>query len=506
MADACPKGGDHVWISDEKHGNQFFCRKCGQTKSKDGEEKKRHIPFSLWVFIGFLIEFGIFLVVYFATPVPNVINAGWQSLANIIPASLLSILENPYIIAGTIVLLSGIVIFNALIVYHLDFGRLNGELQKLFFVVDFVFVAIYLIWLGIESSSALDPYICSYAVGSGVTFAQFFPGLSQRCAQYQQSQLPSYTKTGTHTPLSIAFGIQQSDGTFFVQGIYQNNYFSLPVNLKDADTTQSLNGIAAIGYDKNDTCTPGDDCLELLSNTCSQGNPCKLGIGQSLGIVMKTQQVIQDKVYSTPTFPILFEYPQTAYGESDLAVVRSFNDVQISETLQPQSSTGPLDVIIFFAPSMYIEGTSSSGAAIPVPINPTSSTDVTMYVAVSNFGIGYGQLQNITIQRVGSYSEIDKVQCSAPTTQSQTFSEGQAVNLNGMIVPRQGNVQFSCDIKMNDDIAKALLNNNQAPSQNIPFIANVNYNYYETYTYTPNYPSYVQPGTSITQTSPSPTQ
>jgi len=467
-----------------------------QEETSDDKKKERKLNVPPWgKSLGFLLIGAVFFIIlFYVSPLSQAVLffLGFfkQYLLAVLSPSTVDWLINYFIwwcIAFAITLAALITLMS-----NPDFPYFFNILGKYLIVIDVLFFFLLILWWSALNFGVLDSVLCTAQYG--IPFQQISPELGQRCATYQQSQLPAYAKKGTHTPLSVSFGITQPDGSVYIPAIYRNDYYSLPLTLKNADTTEDLSGIAGIGWDKNDTCTPGDDCIQLLTNVCSQSNPCTVPSGKSLPIVMKTDEVIHDKTYSYPDFLTLFEYQKNAYGASELKVVRSLNDIQSTPTTEPQSNTGPLDVVIYFAPGLYIEGSATGASAQPQgsspflaapikPANPSSTTDVTMYVAVANFGIGYGRLQNITIQRVGDYSLLDKLQCAVPLSQGQTFSEGQTENLNAMIVPKLGNVQFTCDIKINDDIAKSLLNNNHSPSQSIPFTASVNYNYYETYTY-----------------------
>jgi len=477
------------------------------------EKKKKKINTPPWgKSLGFLlVGTVIFVVLFYISPLNQAVLflMGFfkQYLLAVLSESTVDWLINYFVwwcIAFAITLATLMTLFS-----NPDFSYFFNILGKFLIMFDILFFFLLLLWWSALNFGILDSVLCTAQYG--IPFQQISPELGQRCAAYQESLLPAYKKTGTHTPLSISFGVTQPSGSVYIPTIYRNDYYTLPLTLKNIDTAEDLRGIATTGWVKNDTCTPADDCIQLLTDVCSQDNRCTVESGKSLLIAMRTDDVIHDKVYSYPDFLILFEYPKNAYGKADLRVVRSFDDLQTSQATEPESNTGPMDVVIYFAPGMYIEGTistkptqapgSSPFLAAPIKPNLPSTTDVTMYVAVANFGIGYGRLQNITIQRIGEYTQLDKLQCAS---RGKTFSEGETANLDSMIVPKLGNVQFTCTIKINDDVAKSLLNDNKSPSQSIPFTASVNYNYYETYTYSAEHP--VQRGeTPISQTSSSQT-
>lgn len=524
----CPQCGRNDW---DDRGSYYLCKNCNYVIRKKEEhavpddqtndnEKKVKIP-GWGKSLGLLaVGLIIFLVLFFLSPLPKAISL----ILNLWRTTLLASLPDnvaSFIIDYFIYWLIGVIIALAVIFTLLtkpSFSVLFAYLGTNFIVIDIIFIFSLVLWYALINYAILDPYICT--TQNTVFVSQISQDLAQRCVQYQQSQLPNYKKVGTTAPLVVSFGVDRN-GQTFVPTIYQNQIYSLPVNLKNVDDKEDLIGIVVKGYVKNDTCIPGYDCLDMSpTDFCTQDNPCTIASGKSLSIVLRTVDIIHEKVNSYPDFVVEINYPKVAYGEAEFTVIRSWNDFNSANTPEPQSKTGPLDTVIYFSPSYYISTSGKCCNAKGVPCGSCSQSNcnpsncntnavgttgqIIMYVAVVNNGKGVGKIGNIQVSRIGDFSSLGKVQCTVPWD-GKTFSEGDTYDLQSATIPKKGNIQFPCQLNMDDSIASALLNNYQDSSKGIPFAATANYNYYEMATYSAETPvlSSGIPGTSSASSSSS---
>lgn len=481
--DACPKGGNHAWRL-VRSGKQYECAKCHQFKAASTaptadfhkgvedekkpeleDEKKTKIPFKPVNAIVFLIEIAIFLILYFYTPIVNIVNVGLANFVKMLPENFISLVENQYFILGIVAAIVGIIIL-----YDIrNIGALFQHLRQSFLVFDIVFIIAYIFWLAVLNSGAFNEQLCTIA--NTATLSQFSVELAQRCASYQQTQLPEYQKEGTSHPLEITVGYDVN-GEPFVPTLYQGQIYTVPINL--SVDSEVLTGVIIKGYIKNDTCYPGTDCVNLKSTgTCSEENPCTIPAGKSLLASLRSDQGVIGKVNTFVDLQIEVSYVDVLYGKGQFYIVNSLNDLQSLVTTKPITKTGPLDGIIYFVPNFFIASEDSTQAAI-------------MYVAVANTGRGVGKIGNILVDKVGSFPSLGKAQCQIPWN-NETLSEGSTYDMKNIVIPKGGNIQIACDINIDKSGAGAIVNSKD-PFKGIPFAVSGGYQYFETIIFTPPKP------------------
>lgn len=526
MADECPNGGKHLWVKDKENGKwngKWKCRQCGQYQKEEKEEKQITIP-SWGKSIALPVIGGIiFFVLYTFSPLPQIISLAvdlWTKYAiAFLPEGWVLFVAQFFIwwLLGVIVTMA--VIF--MLLTKPDPRILASYLGTNLIVADVIFFFSLVFWYAIITFPVFYPYIC---ISSNLfTLSQISPTLAQNCVQYQSSQVPDHTKQGTATPLTISFGYTlQQTGQNLLPTLYQGYALNLPVNLVNNDKTQDLTGVVVKGYIDNGTCSPGFDCVDMIAvGSCTTDNPCTILAGKFLQITLQSSDVVADRIGTWDKVEVQVSYQGIGFGKANLYVARSLQDVGTLSVAEPESGTGPLDVVIYFAPSFYVPTQTSStvqnqgcaaqggtcrasclisqkdiGALDCVKQTQVSSGTLTccktqlanevMYVAVANAGDGIGKLGGISINRIGTYEALDKVQCPIPWKTTETITEGTPFDLQSIAIPKGSNIQFPCTVDINNNNAKILLNNFQETSQSIPFTATVSYNYFESAEYVPD--------------------
>jgi len=479
MADTCPKGGNRSWRLTE-NGNSYVCTRCGQLRpastaptadfhkgveeSNNPNESKIRIPFSAATLIALIIELLVLAALIIWTPLEKVIELVTQQILNQWAPNLVGALTLIfwYFVLGIIaivILVKG---------WHRDLGGIVKSLQLTFLIVDILMVIGLATWYTLQNFGVFDSYLCLDA--NLITLSKISPDLAQRCVNYQKSLLPQCDKQGVSEPLDIAFEFN-SPPYPVVQpsNIIRGQVYDLPVTLKNLDTQNYIGGVVVKGYVNNGTCFPGSDCVNMKSITlCSEDNPCTIPAGQTFPISLRSDAPIMDKVGTFEVFDIQVSYPGMAYGSANFRVLRSIRDLSTVKAANPQCSSGPMDVVIYWLGNYYLASSAQQNEV--------------MYVALANNGKGLGKVDNITLNRVGDFA-LDKAQCQIPWKKDETFSEGSTYDLQGVNVPKTGNIQFSCTINIDSNTASQLLDNLQDSSKTIPFTANAYYNYIETRTY-----------------------
>lgn len=340
---------------------------------------------------------------------------------------------------------------------------INLGIVDLFFVFALIFYSVVL------SYSFIDPYICT--VSNFITLSQLDPNLEQRCVDYQKAQIPASKKEGTSTPLDVSFGYSSQGEQPYIPNVYTGMSYSLPITIKNVDK-EVVTGIVVKGYIKNDTCIVGVDCIELKAQSvCSTDNPCDIPAEQSLQITLQSDSQVVDKANTFVDFYVQVIYPEMGYGTGNLYIVRSLQDLQTLTRSQPQTKTGPLDVVIYFAPDFFLG----------LGYRKVNSGTETMFVAIANNGKGVGKLSNVLIYKIGTYENLQNVQCPIPWQKGQTIVENTQFDLQDIAIPKTANIQFTCTINIDSSFVYSLLNNLQSPYSTVVYASTVNYNYFETY-------------------------
>jgi hypothetical protein len=449
------------------------CEKCGKgTNPGPQEPQKKQIEIPSWgkSLTLFAVGVGLFAILFLFSPLPKAISfilSVWlRNILATFPENIVSFISDFFIwwVVGIIVFFAVLHVF----LQKPNLSLLFSYLGTNFLVIDGIFIFALIFWYAVINFAVLDPYLCT--AQNTVTLSQFSTEFAQRCAAYQQSLLPAFDKQGTAQPLEITFGYYIDPNTApLIPSVYQGQIYSFTVNLKNVQETEDLQGTVVKGYVVNDTCYPGTDCINLKSTGgCSEDNPCTLSAGNSLSVSLQSDQPIPDTGGSWLKMQIEVSYVDVAYGKGEFNVVRT---LQAFHPAKPESKTGPIDVVIYFSPDYYFESTA--------PPTKTQGAYQLMYIAVANSGKGVGRLGNILIERIGDFSDLQKIQCPI-TWRKETITEGTSYDLKNTAVTKNSNVQFVCNIPIDYNTARLLLNDNKAAYQGIPFTATVGYQYFET--------------------------
>jgi len=468
------------------------CRNCGKKTGPSNpkpdkpkpESNKKEIEIPSYAKSGTMLAVGliIFLILFYISPLPKAITfvlTLWEkSLLATLPENVVRFIIDYFIywLIAVIVAIAAIM----MMLQKPNLSLLFGYLGMNFIIIDILFIFSLVFWYAAINYGVLDTYLCLDT--NLFTLSKIDENLAQRCVAYQQSQLPEYKKEGTAQPLTITFGYEVN-GENFIPSLYQGQFYSLPVTLSNVDTTEDLTGVIVKGYVQNDTCYSGTDCINMkATGACSEENPCTIPAGKSLSANLQGDAVIADKPGAFVEIKIEVSHVAVAYGKGELTVVRSLQALQTVPLTQPESKTGPVDVVIYFAPDYFL----STGS----PQNQQQTVQELMYVAVSNSGKGIGKIGNILIDRIGTFSDLEKVQCKIPwsSKELQTINEGETYDLKNIVIPKGSNIQFMCNLKIDTEVARALLNNFKDAYKGIPFTTTVGYQYFDTATFNPPKP------------------
>ena len=440
-------------------------------RSKNANKNEVTVPSMGKALTIFIFGAVLFAILYYVSPISKIVDAFFgvylqQWIVTLLPnqAAFISQFFIPFtiLVVFIIILIWALVVRHSLSVFFYDAGLTLS-------IIDIFFILALVLWSGLLNYSVLDPYICT--TQNLVTFRQFSPELAQRCAQYVQSQLPEFQKKGTATPVEVSFGYEVN-GQQYIPTIFQGQVYSLSITVKNLDQEEDLQGVVVKGYLENDTCYPGVDCLSFKTiGSCSDESPCAIFAKGTQTVSLQTDGPVTDKRGSFLKYHIIVSYPEVAYGSGVFYIARNAYDAAILQFNKPQSKTGPLDVVIYFSPQFYL---STYGG-----------TSEIMYVGIANNGKGTGRLENIVVDRVGTFAQLDKASCPVPwhIGEGDTITEGSVYDLQHTAITKNSNIQVACSLNINPDVACALLSGCKDPSKGITFTSTVNYVYFDTAIY-----------------------